>query len=280
MADIKELLAVMKTLRDPEKGCPWDCEQDYASLLAHTLEEAYEVMDAVERNNKEDICDELGDLLFQVVFYAQIAEEAGDFDFQAVVNGIVAKLLRRHPHVFADELVGNTEQQARKWEQHKAKERNGKKTSSNPESVLDGVALALPALTRAVKLQRRAARVGFDWTEVAQVLDKVEEELGELRDEIAPLLNMPSEKIKSQSAQTNVDQARIEHELGDVLQSVINLSRHLNIDPESALRRANQRFEKRFHRVEALCRVESLDITQTDLSVMEKFWDKAKSEGL
>jgi len=280
MTDINELLAVMKTLRDPQKGCPWDREQDFLSLLPHTLEEVYEVLDAVERNNHEDVCDELGDLLFQVVFYAQIAEEAGDFDFQAIVEGIVAKLLRRHPHVFADELVGNAEQQADQWEEHKAKERSAKKTAVEPESALDGVALTLPALIRSVKLQRRAARVGFDWAKVAQVLDKVEEELAELREEIAPLLSLSNDQVKSQHVKKSVSESRIEHELGDLLQAVTNLSRHLDIEPESALRRANQRFEKRFQRVEALCREESLDIAKTDLTIMESFWDKAKSEGL
>jgi ATP diphosphatase len=261
MAGIERLLEIMARLRDPERGCPWDREQTFATIVPFTIEEAYEVADAIARGDMGELRDELGDLLFQVVFYARMAEEAGDFDFADVVEAIVAKLTRRHPHVFGDARVDNAEQQSVEWERHKAAERAANKQGAAP-SVLDGVSLALPALSRAVKLQRRAARVGFDWRALTEVLDKVAEELEEVHAEVA----------------AGADQARMRHEIGDLLLACSNLARFADIDPESALREANQRFERRFRRIEAWLSEQGKHPEQSSLAEMEALWQRAKRE--
>jgi len=262
MAQIDELLAVMVRLRDPDQGCPWDREQSFESLVPHTLEEAYEVADAVAGGSGEDLCEELGDLLFQVVFYARIAEEQGSFDFAAVVAAIVSKLIRRHPHVFADARIDNAAEQTLAWEQHKQRERQQKGEGAASVSILDGVALGLPALTRAVKLQRRAARVGFDWPDVDGVVAKVREELEEVCQEL----------------DAGADPQRLQHEVGDLLLAASNLARQLNVDPETAVHSANRRFERRFHRIEALCRQQGRSPEQFSLEQLEAFWCQAKQE--
>lgn len=259
-AEIDDLLKVMARLRDPEFGCPWDREQDFDTIVPYTIEEAYEVADAISRNDMPDLRDELGDLLFQVVFHSRMAEEAGEFSFADVVEGIVEKMVRRHPHVFADEEVADAEAQTRAWEEHKAKERQAK---GQHHSLLDGVTLGLPALSRAQKLQKRAARAGFDWPEVAGVLDKISEELEEVRAEIDA-----------------GDQSALEAEIGDLLFACVNLARYSGVEPESALRRTNEKFERRFRYIEqALSRV-GKDIEQCPLEEMDALWNEAKEKGM
>lgn len=255
---LERLRGIMARLRDPERGCPWDREQDLTTLVPFTIEEAYEVADAVERGDLDELREELGDLLFQVVFYARIAEEAGQFDLDDVIAGIAGKLIRRHPHVFGDAEVDSVAGQSRAWEAHKAEERRSKGGATD---VFSGVALALPALTRAVKLQRRAARVGFDWPDRERVLEKVGEELGELHAEIE-----------------GGDAARLDHEIGDLLLAVSNLARHLDIDPEGAVRRANRRFQRRYRRMETLAAAAGGRLEDASLEEMEAFWRRAKAE--
>ncbi len=258
MSAINRLLDIMRRLRDPRSGCPWDREQTYRSLVPHTLEEAYEVADAIEQNDLQHLPDELGDLLFQVVFYAQIGREQGRFDFEQVAQGISDKLIRRHPHVFADVAIDTAEEQTRAWEEHKRRERD-RKASSGRAGVLDGVSLALPALVRAAKLQRRAARVGFDWPNVEGVIAKVQEEWAELESEI----------------RTDAPAERLAEELGDLLFSCVNLARHLDIEPEAALRTANLKFEQRFRYIETELRARG-GIEQANLQDMDAAWEKAK----
>ena len=259
MTDIRPLLELMARLRHPERGCPWDIEQTFATIAPYTLEEAYEVADAIARDDPDALRDELGDLLFQVVFHARMAEEAGQFDFADVIAGLLEKMVRRHPHVFGDAEVADAEAQTRAWEQLKADERRARGTAAS--SVLDGVALGLPALVRAEKLQRRAARVGFDWPGIAPVLDKVDEELAELRAEL----------------RDDADEARVAAELGDLLFSAVNLARHAGIDAETALRDANERFARRFRAVEAefADRGEALDTAGLD--ALDAAWERAKA---
>jgi ATP diphosphatase len=256
MHPIERLLKVMERLRDPETGCPWDRQQNFASIVPHTIEEAYEVAEAIEHQGLKGLREELGDLLFQVVFYAQLAREAGLFDFDAVVEGIIGKLTRRHPHVFGEEKIESAEDQSRAWEAHKAKERAAK----GEASVLDGVSLALPALTRALKLQRRAARVGFDWTEMEAALSKVEEELRELR---AALADGQSPEQRSL-------------ELGDLLFSCVNVARFAQIDPESALRGCNAKFEARFRYIEQSLVLLGKTPAEATLEEMDALWEEAK----
>src|SRR5690242_18132159 len=234
---LDRLLAIMARLRDPNNGCPWDREQNFSTIAPYTIEEAYEVAEACERGDAAALKDELGDLLFQVVFHARMAEEAGLFAFDDVARTIAEKMLRRHPHVFADAVVPDAAAQSTAWEEHKAAERRAKAAAAGTaESALDGVGTALPALTRAEKLQRRAARVGFDWPELPPILDKIEEEIGELRHEL----------------DSGGDAGRVADEVGDLLFSVVNLARRLGTDPEQALRGACRKFERRFRRVETL----------------------------
>jgi len=233
VADVERLLAIMALLRDPERGCPWDREQDFASIAPYTLEEAYEVEDAIRRGDFEALRDELGDLLLQVVYHARMAEEAGRFAFPDVVASIVAKLVRRHPHVFGDAEVEDAEAQTHSWEALKADERA--RATDGRAGALDGVPGALPALARSAKLQRRAARVGFDWADDDGALAKLEEELGELAAEV----------------RAGGPRERVEAELGDLLFAAASLARRLALDPETALRAANARFEARFRAMEA-----------------------------
>ncbi len=255
---IDDLLHLMVSLRDQENGCPWDKEQDFASIVPYTIEEAYEVADAIDRGDMADLKDELGDLLFQVVFHAQLAKEIGYFNFQDVVETVVDKMTRRHPHVFSDSEVVGAEQQTEAWEVHKAGERQ-RKSNSQTVSELSGVALGLPSLLRAQKLQKRAARVGFDWPSVEGVLAKVREELTELCDEL--------EQGTPQS---------VEEELGDLLFSCVNLSRHMGVDAEQALRRANGKFERRFHALEELVRGQLKRMANMDIDELEAVWQQVK----
>ena len=259
--EIERLLEIMRALRDPQQGCPWDREQSYRTIVPHTLEEAYEVADAIERNDLKELRGELGDLLFQVVFYAQIASEEGEFSFDEVVMSINEKLIRRHPHVFADAIVEDSDSQTEAWEQLKSEERRQK--GGDQESVLDGVLAALPALTRAAKVQRKAVRVGFDWPEVSGVLDKVEEEFAELRQELEA---------------DSIDQQLVDEEMGDLLFSVVNLCRHLKLDGEGALRRATNKFESRFRAMEQQLTVDGKELRQLSIDEMESAWREVKAE--
>jgi ATP diphosphatase len=256
--NIDKLIAVMAALRDPETGCPWDLEQDFASIVPHTLEEAYEVAEAIETGDMDELRAELGDLLFQVIFYTRLAEERGLFDFDAVAGGIADKLVHRHPHVFADATVGDAESQTQAWEAGKAQERAEK---TGDASALAGVATALPALTRAVKLQKRAAHVGFDWPDIRPVFAKVEEELAEVHEE-----------VEAGGAQT-----RIEEEIGDLLFACTNLARLARVEPERALRHANRKFARRFVGMEELLHARGGDVSELDLESWDALWEEVKA---
>ena len=254
-AGIERLLEIMRRLRDLDTGCPWDIEQDFASIAPYTIEEAYEVADAIQREAWDELKSELGDLLLQTVYHTQMGEEAGLFTFQSVADGISDKMVARHPHVFGDESRDKSaEQQTRDWETIKAAERAAKKSTG----VLDDVAVNLPALTRAVKLQKRAARVGFDWPDTTQVLDKINEESRELAEATDP--------------------EHIEEEFGDLLFVIANLARHLNIEPETALRAANAKFTRRFMAVEAKLAERNKTPAQSDLAEMDALWDAVKAD--
>ncbi|PKP79106.1 MAG: nucleoside triphosphate pyrophosphohydrolase [Alphaproteobacteria bacterium HGW-Alphaproteobacteria-3] len=250
----------MARLRDPDGGCPWDLEQDFASIAPYTIEEAYEVADAIERGNMDDLKDELGDLLLQVVFHAQMAKEEGRFDFSGVVQAICEKMTRRHPHVFGDEEQRSAGAVKGRWEEIKAEEKAAKGLAQT--SILDDVPLALPALARAVKLQNRAARVGFDWPDTSLVIDKLNEEMLELSAEVAK----------------GGDADRLEDELGDLLFVYANLARHMKVDPEAALRRANAKFRRRFGRIEEKLAERGLTPEQSTLEEMDALWNEAKAE--
>jgi MazG family protein len=258
VTNLERLRQIMVQLRDPERGCPWDREQDWASIAPHTIEEAYELADAIARNEPEAVRDELGDVLFQVVFQARIAEERGLFDFEQVAAAIADKLERRHPHVFGDATIEDAEAQTQAWEQHKRAERAARGQGTG---ALDGVTLGLPALTRAAKLGSRAAKVGFDWPDVGGVLDKVQEEVGEMRAELAAQ--------RSEAAQ---------EELGDLLFALSQAARHLGIDPEAALRDANAKFERRFRHLESLLAADGLAPEAVDMTRLEELWGQAKRE--
>ncbi len=255
---IDDLLAVMAALRAPDSGCPWDLEQTFATIAPYTLEEAYEVADAIERGDMADLQDELGDLLLQVVYHAQMAREAHAFEFADVVDGIVRKMVRRHPHVFGDAEVKSATELTGLWERIKAEEKQTRGAKDDGKASL-GVPVALPGLTRAMKLQRKAAKVGFDWPEVAPVFDKVREELSEL-----------------ESAREEADGDKRKEELGDLLFAVVNLARHMKVDPEAALRAANAKFERRFAHVTARLAAEGRTPEQSDLAEMDRLWDEAK----
>jgi ATP diphosphatase len=257
------LLDLMAQLRHPKTGCAWDIEQTFRTIAPCTIEEAYEVADAIEHDDMAALRDELGDLLLQVVFHSRMAEEAGHFDFEAVAEAICDKLVRRHPHVFGDAVVKDAADQTRAWEAIKAKEREAKVASQGPVSALDGVSPALPALTRALKFQNRAARVGFDWPEAVQVLDKIAEETGELREAIAQ----------------DAGRDALEEELGDLLFACVNLARKLDLDPETALRRGNIKFDRRFRSMERLLKDKTGKRPEAaSLDEMESFWQAAKAE--
>ncbi|MEE9196237.1 MAG: nucleoside triphosphate pyrophosphohydrolase [Alphaproteobacteria bacterium] len=262
-AGIVRLLDIMARLRDPEGGCPWDVEQTFQTIAPYTIEEAYEVADAIEQGDMAALQEELGDLLLQVVYHARMAEEEGRFDFDAVAAGIADKMVRRHPHVFGGESIDSAEAQTRSWEAQKAAERAAK-ADGGPTSVLDGVPAALPALTRAAKLQKRAARVGFDWPEAAQVLDKIAEEIAELKQEMVNGAGLD----------------RIEDELGDLIFAMVNLGRHLGADPEAALHHGNAKFERRFHAIEERFAAQGRALDTATLEEMEAAWQAVKaSEG-
>jgi ATP diphosphatase len=262
--DISRLIEIMAALRDPDTGCPWDQKQTFASIAPYTIEEAYEVADAIARNDLPHLKDELGDLLLQVVYHSRMAEEQGDFAFGDVVEAVTTKMIRRHPHVF-----GTKEERAAGaapgfWDKLKAaeKENNGK----DPNGVLDDVPVGLPALTRAIKLQNKAAKVGFDWPSLTPVFEKLEEEIGELRAEID----------KASGSKAGSDPA-IAEEFGDLLFVVANVARHLKIDPEAALRAANDKFTRRFGYIEAELAKRGSSPAQSNLSEMDALWDEAKA---
>jgi len=261
MKNIEHLLEVMERLRDPQKGCPWDKQQTFASLIPYTLEESYEVADAIEKQDYTELQQELGDLLFQVVFYAQIAREQGLFDFDDVAGSISEKLIRRHPHVFADEKVDSVEQQTAAWEEHKRKEREKKVDKTTAVSELDGVIKALPALSRAQKLQRRAARVGFDWENIDDVYAKLSEEAAEVK-----------------QAVTTSDPQAMEGEVGDLVFSCVNLARSLDIDTEEATRKACLKFERRFRSVESKVAAQQLTLSDLSAAQLDSLWQAVKAE--
>ena len=263
------LLALMARLRDPESGCPWDREQTFATIAPYTIEEAYEVADAIEHGDREHLREELGDLLFQVVFHARMAEEHGWFDFSEVATGIREKLVRRHPHLFAGATLA-AQDLMRVWEEQKAHERaaaRARSSATDTGTVLAGVPRALPALTRAAKLGRRAARVGFDWPDARAVRAKVLEELHEVDDALARA---------SQPAQRATTPQELAGELGDLLFTVVNWSRHLHIDAEAALRAANDKFERRFARMESLAQARGLELAQLSAEEWDALWNEAK----
>ncbi|HJS22491.1 MAG TPA: nucleoside triphosphate pyrophosphohydrolase [Steroidobacteraceae bacterium] len=256
-AAIDELLTIMARLRDPKEGCPWDVEQTFRTIAPYTIEEAYEVADAIERDDHRQLCDELGDLLLQVVFHAQMAREAGLFEFEDAVRAISGKLRRRHPHVFGDDKIASAAEQTRAWESHKARERSAEQRDAG---VLDDVPLGFPALTRAAKLGKRAAGVGFDWPDWRGARDKIDEELTEL----------------DQARAAGQAPERIAAEVGDLLFAVVNLARHLGVDPEAALRSSNGRFSRRFRHLEARVRASGRSVADLDLAALDELWNEAK----
>ncbi|BCX89535.1 nucleoside triphosphate diphosphatase [Methylomarinovum tepidoasis] len=256
---VERLLAIMARLRDPEGGCPWDRRQTFESLIPHTLEESYEVADAIERGDYDDLCDELGDLLLQVVFYARIAEERGLFDFRQVVEHLCDKLERRHPHVFAGVKFASEEERKRAWEAIKQAERRAKGRGEAETGVLGDVPVTLPALLQAEEIQNRAARHGFDWPEAEPVFAKVEEELQELRE-----------------AWAGGDEAHIREEVGDLLFVAVNLARHLGVHPETALRESNRKFARRFRYMERRLAASGRKMTDVALADLDALWEEAK----
>jgi tetrapyrrole methylase family protein/MazG family protein/ATP diphosphatase len=262
---IVELLRVMARLRDPAGGCAWDLEQTFGTIAPYTVEEAYEVADAIRRGSMGDLAEELGDLLLQVVFHAQMAKEAGAFDFDDVTRGVSAKMIRRHPHVFGDAQVRTAAEQTAAWEEIKAAERAGKtKSEANTDAktgagLLDGIAVTLPALTRATKLSRRAARVGFVWPDIQAILAKLREEVAELEAEVAA-----------------GDTAKAREELGDVLFVCANIARELDVDPEDALRETNAKFTRRFGYIERALAERGSSPEQSNLEEMDALWNEAK----
>ncbi len=257
-AGIERLLEIMRRLRDPDTGCPWDIEQDFDSIAPYTIEEAYEVADAIERRDWRELEGELGDLLLQTVYHTAMGEEAGHFTFASVVRAISDKMVARHPHVFGDESrEKSAEQQSADWEAIKASERAGKAQ----QGTLDGVAIGLPALLRALKLQKRVARVGFDWPSTDEVLDKIVEEARELTE-----------------ARDRLSRAEVEEEFGDLLFVVANLGRHLGVDPEAALRATNAKFTRRFEAVEAKLAARGKTPSDSDLEEMDALWEEVKKE--
>jgi MazG family protein len=256
-ASLARLLEIMARLRDRERGCPWDLEQTFATIAPYTIEEAYEVADAIERNDLGELKDELGDLLFQVVFHARMAEEAGAFAFDDVARAICDKMLRRHPHVFGDQKVAGSAQLSKRWEDIKREERGAAEPSAG---VLDDVPIGLPALTRAMKLGKRAASVGFDWPDIAGVRAKVDEELAEL-----------------DAAAAGGERAEIAAEMGDLMFSIANWCRHLDLDPETCLRSANERFARRFRAIEAEVAASGRPWSSFDAAALDALWRRAKA---
>ena len=263
---IEDLLAIMARLRDPQAGCPWDVQQTFATIAPYTIEEAYEVADAIDRNDMPDLRDELGDLLLQVVFHARMAQEQGAFDFADVVAAISAKMMRRHPHVFAGASVEDAPAQSRAWDAHKRAEREA--AGDADRSALSGIARGMPEWQRAGKLQERAARVGFDWPGPTPVIAKLHEEIEEVRSEFDAVAQAPEDA----SARD-----RLEDEIGDLLFVCANLARHAHVDPGNALRRANRKFERRFRAMEALALAEGVELSTLPLEAQDRYWDRVKA---
>jgi ATP diphosphatase len=262
-AAIDKLVQVMAKLRDPNGGCPWDLEQNFKTVAPYTLEETYEVVEAIEQNNPQAIKDELGDLLFQIVFHARMAEEASLFDLDQIANHVADKMIERHPHVFGDRNANTAKEVLANWENDKAKKREAQAAAHGKTlSVLDGVTTTLPAVTRAVKLQNRAARVGFDWSNPRDIIAKIREEIAELEAEIG----------------TKENHDAVEDEFGDVFFAITNLARHLKVDPETALRRTNRKFEHRFRGIETRLLAKGRNIKDASLDEMEQLWNEVKAE--
>ena len=262
LENIQRLIDIMARLRDPQTGCPWDLKQTFATVAPYTLEETYELVEAIEHNDTAHIAEELGDVLFQIVFHAQMGREAGLFDLDSIAGAVADKMIERHPHVFSTRDANNAEAVAANWEADKEAKRKAKAVAEGRSlSVLDGVSTALPAATRAVKLQNRAARVGFDWTDARDIIAKVREEIGELEHEI----------------NSHSPHDALEDELGDVLFAVTNLARRLDVDPEKALRRTNAKFDRRFRAIETRLAAQGRDITTATLDEMEKIWNEIKA---
>jgi len=263
---IAELLDIMARLRDPQDGCPWDVQQTFATIAPYTIEEAYEVADAIDRNDMGDLRDELGDLLLQVVFHARMAQEQGAFAFADVVAAISDKMLRRHPHVFAGTSVENVEAQTREWEEHKRRERAA--AGDADPSVLAGIARGMPEWQRAAKLQKRAATVGFDWPGPGPVIAKLHEEIEEVRVEFDAVAADPADAAAHD---------RLEDEIGDLLFVCANLARHAKVDPGTALRRANAKFERRFRAMETMAEADGLRLRDLPLDAQDGYWARAKA---
>jgi MazG family protein len=261
MNDVSKLTKIMEQLRDPKKGCPWDLEQNFSTIAPHTIEEAYEVVDAIEHHDMEHLREELGDLLFQVVFHSQLAKEAGHFNFDDVVEAIATKMIFRHPHIFGDQVIETAKEQEHAWELFKQQERSAKGVVH--ESVLEGVPVGLPSMIRAVKLQKKAAKVGFDWPDVEGAFGKLREEIEELQEEI----------------KQGMHHSKVEEELGDVLFSLLNVARKLKIDPDAALRGTNRKFETRFSYMEKQLKARGTSVDNSDLATMDALWDEAKKGG-
>ncbi|MCW1748823.1 nucleoside triphosphate pyrophosphohydrolase [Rhizobium acaciae] len=266
--DISRLIEIMAALRHPETGCPWDIVQNFETIKPYTIEEAYEVSDAIERGDMDDLCDELGDLLLQVVFHARMAEEAGEFSFGDVVNAITAKMIRRHPHVFARSAADTPDAVKKQWDEIKQAEKRERTerrlkrgvTEDFNSGLLGSVQRSFPALTEALKLQERAAKVGFDWSAPEPILDKIEEEIGEL-----------------QVALREGDQAKVSDELGDLIFAVVNIGRHVKADPEQAVRGTNTKFRRRFSHIEQVLEAEGETLEAASLERMEEIWQAAKA---
>lgn len=259
LKNTQNLLDIMSRLRHPEQGCAWDLKQDFTTLIPYLIEESYEVIDAIERNDPDDLCSELGDLLLQVVFHSRIAEERGLFDFEQVSTSICDKLIRRHPHVFADAVFNTDAERHQAWEQAKADERQEKSKTAEKNSVLSGVARNLPALLECEKIQDRAANYGFDWPDAPPVFDKVLEELDEVKE-----------------AWQSGDQAHIQEEIGDLLLVAVNLARHLNVNAEVALKESTKKFSRRFQHVEQQAEAAGLNLKDCELAELDALWDRAK----
>lgn len=257
MNALDRLLGIMKTLRDPQNGCPWDRQQTFATIAPYTLEETYEVLDAIQREDFADLRDELGDLLFQIVFYAQMASEQGQFNFDDICHAIIDKMERRHPHIFGDAPPADSEQRVAQWERNKAAERAEKAQ----HSALDDIPDAMPALMKAYKIQKRCSAVGFDWDSLGPVLGKVHEEIDE---------------VMHEAQQAVVDEEKLEEEIGDLLFATVNLSRHLGSKAETALQKANRKFERRFRQVEHIIAERGLTMSEATLEQMEEAWQQIK----
>lgn len=274
--NLEDLLAIMAQLRNPQGGCPWDLKQDFKSISPYTIEEAYEVVDAIDRGDLDDLCDELGDLLFQVVYHAQMASEEGSFVFDDVVQAISDKLVRRHPHVFGDDDLKTDSEIKGMWERIKQEEKTAKNNSEPANtSILDDIPVGLPALTRAVKLQNKAAKVGFDWPDASFVFDKIEEELQEVREAYSDAQQEGRDKGKELSA---FSQEKLTEEIGDLMFVITNLARHMKIDPEHAARGANNKFCSRFSYIEQELERTGRSLDEASLEEMDALWDEAKTK--